>query len=204
VAETQEEIVAKAFAPAPKLDEGRLEVRPIGTTQGLRELAALHRRTWVGLNVQEKQIFMLLWPSALHFGFYLIKSTEERRRPQLIAAFWARCLADAPLTLGHLYPPALFKGIHPDDVFEFGGMVIDPTLQKRGLMRKLNDTARLFLYSRRPKLLITNPIEYLYPFYKSMGMKSVGNKPIDHPHVYNAKIWLMYGRWDEMGKPFYM
>ncbi len=200
----QKETVAKAWAPVAGLDEGRLEVRPIGTTQGLRELAALHRRTWAGLNVQEKQVFMLLWPSALHFGFYLIKSPEERSRPQLIAAFWARCLADAPITLGHLYPPALFKGLRADEVFEFGGMVVDPNLQKRGLIRLLTNTARLFLYSRRPKLIITNPVEALYPFYKSVGLKTVGTKPIEHPHVFNAKVWLMYGRFEEFAKPFFM
>ncbi len=196
--------VASAWAPIAPVDEGRIEVRPIGTTQGLRDLAALHRRTWSQLNVREKQVHVLLWPSALHFGFYLVRPGEERRRPRLIAAFWARCLADAPLTLGHLYPPALFKGLRADEVFEFGGMVVDPALQRRGLVRKLSDTARLFLYSRRPKLIITNPLEPLYPFYKSIGMKAVGSKPIEHPHAYNAKVWLMYGRWDELGKPFYM
>ncbi len=147
---------------------------------------------------------MLLWPSALHFGFYLGRSAGERRRPQLIAAFWARCLADAPLTLGHLYPPALFKGLRADEVFEFGGMVVDPNLQKRGLVRMVSNTARLFLYSRRPKLIITNPIEAIYQFYKSMGLKTVGNRPIEHPHAYNAKVWLMYGKFDEFAKPFFM
>ena len=200
----QKEAFAKIWAPAPDLEEGRLEVRPIGTTQGLRELAALHRRGYAGLNVQEKQIFMLLWPSALHFGFYLIKSPEERSRPQLIAAFWARCLADAPITLGYLYPPALFKGLRADEVFEFGGMVIDPSLQKRSLIRLLANTARLFLYSRRPKLIITNPVESLYPFYKSVGLKTVGTKPVDPVYLFNAKVWLMYGRFDEIAKPFFM
>ena len=52
---------------------------------------------------------VLLWPLALHFGLYQIKPGQEQRRPPLIGAFWARCLADAPLTLGHLYPAALFK-----------------------------------------------------------------------------------------------
>ncbi|MFI5353548.1 MAG: hypothetical protein ACHQZS_11355 [Candidatus Binatales bacterium] len=200
----QREAAARAWAPVPDLAEGHLEVRPIGTTHGLRELAALHKRTWSGLDVQEKQVFMLLWQSALHFGFYLGKSGEERRRPQLIGAFWARCLADAPLTLGHLYPPALFKGLRADEVFEFGGMVVDPNLQKRGLVRMVSNTARLFLYSRRPKLLITNPVEAVYPFYKSMGMKTIGNKPLEHPHISNVKVWLMYGKFDELAKPFFM
>ena len=200
----QKEAAARAWAPVPELEEGRLEVRPIGTTRGLRELAALHKRAWSGLDVQEKRGYQILWHSALHFGFYLGRSAEERRRPQLIAAFWARCLADAPITHGHLYPPALFKGLRADEVFEFGGMVIDPTLQKRGLVRMVSNTARLFLYSRRPKLIITNPVEPLYEFYKSMGLRSVGNKPVVHPHAYNAKVWLMYGRFDELSKPFFM
>ncbi len=200
----QKEAAARAWAPVPELEEGRLEVRPIGTTHGLRELAALHKRTWSGLDVREKRVFMLLWPSALHFGFYLGRPAQERRRPQLIAAFWARCLADAPITLGHLYPPALFKGVPPDEVFEFGGAVVNPTLQKRGLMRLLANTARLFLYSRRPKLIITIPIESLYPFYKSVGLKTVGTKPVNHPYMSNVKAWLMYGRFDELSKPFFM
>ena len=200
----QKEAAARAWAPVPDLEEGRLEVRPIGTTHGLRELAALHKRAWGGLDVREKRCYQVLWPSALHFGFYLIKSPEERSRPQLIAAFWARCLADAPITLGYLYPPALFKGLRADEVFEFGGMVIDPSLQKRGLIRLLANTARLFLYSRRPKLIITNPVESLYPFYKSVGLKTVGTKPVDPVYLFNAKVWLMYGRFDEIAKPFFM
>jgi hypothetical protein len=195
---------AEPFGPAPALDEGRLEVRPIGTTQGLKELAALHRKTWSQLNVQEKQVHMLLWPAALHFGMYVIKQGEGRRRPQLIGAFWARCLADAPLTLGHLYPAALFKGLGAEEVFEFGGMVIDPSLQHRGLVRTISDTARLFLFSRRPKLIITNPVEPLYAFYKSMGLKTVGERPVEHPHAYNVKVWLMYGRFDDLAKPYFM
>ena len=79
--------------------EGRLEVRPIGTPQGLRELAALHKRTWKMLNVQEKRVHVLLWPLAIHFGLYNVGQASERRRPPLIGAFWARCLAEAPLTL---------------------------------------------------------------------------------------------------------
>jgi len=50
-----------------RLSFGRLEVRPIGTPQGLRELAALHKRTWSNLNVQEKRVHVLLWPLAIHF-----------------------------------------------------------------------------------------------------------------------------------------
>ena len=122
----------------------------------------------------------------------------------MIGAFWARCLADAPLTLGHLYPAALFKDMLATDVWEFGGMVIDVTYQGKGLAKLLSDTARIFLFSRRPKLLITNPIEPLYEMYKQLGLKTVGEKPIEHPHAYNVKVWLMYGRFDEMSKPFYM
>jgi len=195
---------AAAWRPSSKLGEARLEARPIGTTQGLKELAALHRRTWSQLDVQEKQVHLLLWPSALHFGLYLIRPGEERRRPPLIAAFWARCLADAPLTLGYLYPPALFKGLRAEEVFEFGGMVIDPYLQGKGLARTLSHTARMFLFSRRPKLMITNPVESLYPFYKSMGLKTVGDRPIEYPYVSNARVWLMYGRFDELAKPQFM
>ena len=200
----KEAAAARAWGPVPDLEEGRLEVRPIGTLQGLRELAALHKRTWGGLDVQEKRGHQMLWHSALHFGFYLGKSVEERRRPQLIGAFWARCLADAPLTIGHLYPPALFKGVPANEVFEFGGMVVDPTLQKRGLVRMVSNTARLFLYSRRPKLIITNPVEAIYPFYKGMGMKTIGNRPVIHPYVSNVKVWLMYGKFEELAKPFFM
>jgi hypothetical protein len=196
--------VASAWGPAPDIDEGRIEVRPIGTSQGLKELAALHRRTWGLLNVQEKAVHMLLWPSALHFGFYVVRPGHERRRPQLVGAFWARCLADAPLTLGHLYPPALFRGLQAEEVFEFGGMVIDATLQRRGLVRFFSDTARLFLYSRRPKLIITNPVEPIYPFYKSMGLRTVGNWPVEHPHAYNVKVWLMYGWFHEFARPYFM
>jgi|YelNatPaOPRAMG01_1025707.scaffolds.fasta_scaffold11225_3 hypothetical protein len=196
--------------PAPEAPEadkrahGRLEVRPIGTPLGLRELAALHRRTWSNLNVQEKRVHMLLWPLALHFGLYQIKPGQEKRRPPLIGAFWARCLADAPLTLGHLYPAALFKGMMASDVWEFGGMVIDVTYQGRGLVKLLSDTARIFLFSRRPKLLITNPVEPLYEMYRQFGLKTVGNKPVEHPHAYNVKVWLMYGRFDELSKPYFM
>jgi hypothetical protein len=191
------------WRPVPP-PEGRLQARPIGTVQGLKELAALHRRTWSQLNVQEKRVHMLLWPAALHFGFYLIKPGEERRRPPLVAAFWARGLADAPLTLGHLYPPTIFKGVRADEVFEFGGMVVDPNLQGKGLVRTLSHTARMFLFSRRPRLIITNPVEPVYPFYKAMGLKSIGNKPIEHPHAFNVKVWLMYGRFDDFCRNDFM
>lgn len=183
---------------------GRLEVRPIGTPLGLKELANLHKKTWSNLNVAEKRVHVLLWPLALHFGLYQIKPGQGNRRPPLIGAFWARCLADAPLTLGHLYPAALFKDMLASDVWEFGGMVIDTTYQGKGLVKLLSDTARIFLFSRRPKLLITNPIEPLYEMYKQLGLKTVGDKPVEHPHAYNVKVWLMYGRFDEMSKPFYM
>jgi hypothetical protein len=184
--------------------EARLEVRPIGTPLGLRELAALHKRTWKMLNVQEKRVHVLLWPLAIHFGLYAVGPGSERRRPPLIGAFWARCLADAPLTLGHLYPAPLFKGMLASEVFEFGGMVIDPNYQGKGLVKMMSDTARLFVFSRRPKLLITNPIEPLYEMYKQLGLKTVGREPVEHPHAFNVKVWLMYGRFDEMSKPYFM
>jgi len=204
LSKAQKEAVTQAVKPVPVPEEGKLVVRPIGSREGLKELAALHRRTWGQLNVQEKQVHMLLWSAAFHFGLYWMRPGESRGRPPLIGAFWARCLCDAPLTLGHLYPPALFKGLNAEEVFEFGGMVIDPTLQHRGLVRTISDTARLFLFSRRPKLIITNPVEPLYPFYKSMGLKSVGDRPIEHPHAFNVKVWLMYGRWDQLSRPFFM
>ena len=190
----------------PKISalEARLEVRPIGTPLGLRELAALHKRTWKMLNVEEKRVHVLLWPLAIHFGLYNLAQGGERRRPPLIGAFWARCLADAPLTLGHLYPAQLFKGMLASEVWEFGGMVIDPTFQGKGLVKLMSDTARLFVFSRRPKLLITNPVEPLYEMYKQLGLKTVGREPVEHPHAYNVKVWLMYGRFDEMAKPYFM
>jgi len=181
----------------------RLEVRPIGTPLGLKELANLHKKTWSNLNIAEKRVHLLLWPLALHFGLYEVRP-QQNSRPPLIGAFWARCLADAPLTLGHLYPTALFDGIYAGDVWEFGGMVIDTTYQGKGLVKLLSDTARIFLFSRRPKLLITNPIEPLYEMYKRLGLRTVGDKPIEHPHAHNVKVWLMYGRFEEMSKPFYM
>ena len=189
--------------PTQSALDARLEVRPIGTPLGLRELAALHKRTWKMLNVQEKRVHMLLWPLAIHFGLYNVQGSE-RRRPPLIGAFWARCLADAPLTLGHLYPAPLFKGMLASEVFEFGGMVIDPTFQGKGLVKLMSDTARLFVFSRRPKLLITNPIEPLYEMYKQLGLKTVGREPVEHPHAFNVRVWLMYGRFDEMAKPYFM
>ena len=67
--------------------EGRLEVRPIGTALGLRELAALHKRTWSTLNVQEKRVHALLWPLAIHFGLYAVGLGNEQRRPPLLGAF---------------------------------------------------------------------------------------------------------------------
>jgi hypothetical protein len=188
---------------SPEL-KSRLEVRPIGTSLGLKELAALHRKTWSELKVEEKQVHMMLWPLAIHFGLYEIRPGNERKRPPLIGAFWARCLADAPLTLGHLYPPSIFKGLYAADIWEFGGMVIDPEYQGKGLVKTLSDAAKMFLFSRRPSLIITNPIEPLYEIYKLFGLKTVGNKPIEHPHAYNVKVWLMYGDFNELAKPYYM
>lgn len=190
-------------AKRPEL-EGRLEVRPIGTALGFRELAALHKRTWKVLNVQEKQVHMLLWHTAIHFGLYSIKPGQEKRRPALIGAFWARSLADSPLTLGHLYPPQLFKKMLASEVYEFGGMVIDPNYQGKGLVKMMSEAARMFVFSRRPKLIITNPVEPLYEMYKQLGLKTVGREPIEHPHAYNVKVWLMYAKFDEMAKPYFM
>ena len=195
---------------SPPRDE-RIEVRPIGTSQGLKELAALHKKTWSMLNVQEKRVHMMLWPLALHFGLYSVGSggnplqpVKGQKRPPLIGAFWARCLAESPLTLGHLYPPSLFRGISAEDIWEFGGMVIDPNYQGKGLVRMLTETSKLFLFARRPKLLITNPVEPLYAMYKAWGMKTVGTKPVEHPHAFNVKVWLMYGDFDELAKPYFM
>jgi hypothetical protein len=182
----------------------RLEVRPIGTQTGFRELAALHRRTWEDLNVEEKRVHMVLWPLALHFGLYEIRPGEEKKRPRLIGAFWARCLADAPLTLGHLYPASLFTGLDAGDVWEFGGMVIEPNYQGKGLVKMMSETAKLFLFSRRPKLIITNPVEALYDLYRQFGLKAVGNRPVAHPHAYNVKVWLMYGDFEKLAQPYFM
>jgi hypothetical protein len=199
--------VTASTAPAPFVApalKARLEVRPIGTRTGFRELAALHRRTWKNLNVEEKRVHMLLWPLALHFGLYDIQPGKEKKRPRLIGAFWARCLADAPLTLGHLYPASLFKGLNAADVWEFGGMVLEPDYQGRGLVKMMSETAKLFLFSRRPKLIITNPVEALYELYRQFGLKAVGNQPVSHPHAYNVKVWLMYGDFEKLAKPYFM
>src|SRR5262249_44343024 len=182
----------------------RLEVRPIGTQTGFRELAALHRRTWKNLEVEEKRVHMILWPLALHFGLYEIRPGQEKNRPRLIGAFWARCLADAPLTLGHLYPASLFRGLDAGDVWEFGGMVIEPHYQGKGLVKMMSETARLFLFSRRPRLIITNPVEALYDLYRQFGLKAVGKRPIAHPHAYNVKVWLMYGDFEKLARPYFM
>jgi len=182
----------------------RLEVRPIGTQTGFRELAALHRRTWKNLEVEEKRVHMILWPLALHFGLYEIRPGQEKKRPRLIGAFWTRCLADAPLTLGHLYPASLFRGLDAGDVWEFGGMVIEPHYQGKGLVKMMSETARLFLFSRRPRLIITNPVEALYDLYRQFGLKAVGKRPIAHPHAYNVKVWLMYGDFEKLARPYFM
>ncbi len=197
-----------AFAPATEQVaelEGRLEVRPIGTARGLHELAALHKRTWSGLGVEEKRLQRLLWPLALHFGLYLVRRGQPaQERPPLIGAFWARALAEAPLTMGHLYPAALFRGLLAQDVFEFGGMVIDPDVQHRGLVKALADTARLFLFSRRPELIITTPVPALYELYKSFGLKAVKDAPVEHPHFPGAQVYLMYGRFRKLAGPYFM
>jgi len=182
----------------------RLEVRPIGTHTGFKELAALHRRTWKNLDVEEKRVHMILWPLALHFGLYEIRPGQEKKRPRLIGAFWARCLADAPLTLGHLYPASLFRGLDAGDVWEFGGMVIEPNYQGKGLVKMMSEAAKLFLFSRRPKLIITNPVEALYDLYRQFGLKAVGKRPIAHPHAYNVKVWLMYGDFEKLAQPYFM
>lgn len=71
--EASSRTVFQADAP-----EGRIEVRPIGTPLGLKELGQLHKKTWSTLNVQEKRVHTLLWPLALHFGLYLIKPGQEK------------------------------------------------------------------------------------------------------------------------------
>ncbi|HKD68513.1 MAG TPA: hypothetical protein VKB84_16820 [Candidatus Binataceae bacterium] len=184
--------------------DGRFEVRPIGTRTGMRELANLHQRSWGGVGIIEKRVLMNLWPMALHFGLYWIQRGEEARRPPIVGAFWARSLAEAPLTVGHLYPASLFKGLSAEEIFEFGGLVIDPTMQKRGLAKALADGARLFIFSRRPALLITNPVEALYPIYQSLGLKTVGKKPVDYPYLPGAKVWLMYARFKDLAAPYFM
>jgi hypothetical protein len=197
-APTAPEPIVSAALRAP------LEVRPIGTQTGFKELAALHRRTWKNLNVEEKRVHMILWPLALHFGLYEIQPGEEKKRPRLVGAFWARCLAEAPLTLGHLYPASLFRRLDAGDVWEFGGMVIEPNYQGKGLVKMMSETAKLFLFSRRPKLIITNPVEALYDLYRQFGLKAVGNRPIAHPHAYNVKVWLMYGDFEKLAQPYFM
>lgn len=184
--------------------EGRFEVRPIGTSLGMRELARLHKRSWAGVGIIEKRVLMNLWPMALHFGLYWVKRGEEETRPPIVGAFWARSLAEAPLTVGHLYPASLFKGLSASEIFEFGGLVIDPAMQKRGLAKALAEGARLFIFSRRPALLITNPVEVLYPIYKSFGLKTVGKKPVDYPYLPGAKVWLMYARFRDIAAPYFM
>jgi hypothetical protein len=184
--------------------EGFIEVRPIGTTQGLRELAALYKKSGGELGTLERKVHMMLWPLALHFGLYWIGPGRETKRPPIVGAFWARSLAEAPLTLGHLYPPALFKGLMAADVFEFGGMAVDPDFRKERLMQVMTETIRLFLFSRRPELVIATPVESLHELYKQLGLKTIGNKPIDHPHVRGVRVYLMYGRFKELAGPFFM
>ena len=38
------------------------------------------------------------------------------------------------------------------------------------------------------ELLITNPIEPLYEMYKQLGLRTVGDKPVEHPHAYNVRV----------------
>ncbi len=181
--------------------EGYIEVRPIGTTQGLRELAQLYKKTGGELGALERKVHMMLWPLALHFGLYWIRPGRDNKRPPLVGAFWARSLAEAPLTLGHLYPPALFKGLLAGDIFEFGGMALDPDFRADRLMPVLMDTIRLFLFSRRPELVIATHVESMHELYKQLGLKTVGNRPVDHPHVAGVKVYLMYGRFKDLAGP---
>src|SRR5260370_12779689 len=139
----------------PTHSEAHLEVRPIGTPLGLRELATLHKRTWKMLNLEEKRVHVLLWPLAIHFGLYAVGAGSERRRPPLIGAFWARCLADAPLTLGHLYPAPLFKGMLASEVFEFVGLVSDPAFQGKGPGKLKWGAARWSVFRCRPERAVT-------------------------------------------------
>jgi hypothetical protein len=184
--------------------EGHVEVRPIGTTQGLKELAQLYKKTGGELGVLERKVHMMLWPVALHFGLYWIRPERESKRPPLVGAFWARSLAEAPLTLGHLYPPSLFKGLLAADIFEFGGMVVDPEFRTTNLMQVLIDTVRLFLFSRRPELVIATPVESLHALYGSIGLRTLGERPVEHPHVPGVKVYLMYGRFKELAEPYFM
>jgi hypothetical protein len=191
-------------SPAIADHEGWFEIRPIGSPLGMRELARLHKRAWSGVGITEKPVLMNLWPMAQHFGLYWIRRAAESQRPPIVGAFWARSLAEAPLTVGHLYPAELFKGLLATEIFEFGGLVIDPAVQKRGLTKALADGARLFIFSRRPELLITNPVEALYPVYKSFGLKTVGNRPVDYPYLPGARVWLMYARFKDIALPYFM
>jgi hypothetical protein len=184
--------------------EGRVEVRPIGTSQGLKELAHLYRKTGGELGALERKVHMMLWPLALHFGLYWVPAGGESKRPQLVGAFWARSLAEAPLTLGHLYPPALFKGLLAGDVYEFGGMAVDPEFRQDRLIRVMSETIRLFLFSRRPELIIATPVESLHELYKRLGLKTIGTRPVDHPHVHGVKVYLMYGKFKELAGPYFM
>ncbi len=192
-----------SVAPSEETD-GYVDVRPIGTTQGLRELAQLYKKCGGELGALERKVHMMLWPLALHFGLYWVKRGRENKRPPLVAAFWARSLAEAPLTLGHLYPPALFKGLLAGDVFEFGGMVIDPGFRREQLMPVMLETIRLFLFSRRPELVIATPVESLHELYKQLGLRTVSTRPIEHPHVAGVRVYLMYGRFKELAGPFFM
>lgn len=194
---------ASAVARAEEI-EGYVEVRPIGTSQGLKELAQLYKRTGGELGTLERKVHMMLWPLALHFGLYWIRPGRENKRPPIVGAFWARSLAEAPLTLGHLYPPALFKGLLASEVFEFGGMAVDPEFRQDRLMRVLLDTIRLFLFSRRPELVIATPVESLHGLYQELGLKTIGARPVDHPHVPGVKVYLMYGKFKELAGPYFM
>jgi len=192
-----------SVAPSEESD-GYVDVRPIGTTQGLRELAQLYKKSGGELGALERKVHMMLWPLALHFGLYWVRRGREGKRPPLIGAFWARSLAEAPLTLGHLYPPALFKGLLAGDVFEFGGMVVDVEFRREQLMAVMAETIRLFLFSRRPELVIATPVESLHELYKQLGLKTVGTRPVEHPHVPGVRVYLMYGRFKELAGPFFM
>ena len=202
-ASTHAETGQGSVTPSEETD-GYVDVRPIGTTQGLRELAQLYKKSGGELGALERKVHMMLWPLALHFGLYWVKRGRESKRPPLVAAFWARSLAEAPLTLGHLYPPALFKGLLAGDVFEFGGMVIDSGYRREQLMPVMLETIRLFLFSRRPELVIATPVESLHELYKQLGLKTVGTRPIEHPHVAGVRVYLMYGRFKELAGPFFM
>jgi hypothetical protein len=181
-----------------------IEVRPIGTTQGLRELAQLYKKAGGELGALERKVHMMLWPLALHFGLYWIRPGRESKRPPLVGAFWARSLAESPVTLGHLYPLALFKGLLAGDIYEFGGMVVDSELRKERLMAVMTDTVRLFLFSRRPELVISNPVVSLHELYKQLGLKTIGTRPVDHPQVRGVKVYLMYGRFKDLAGPFFL